>query len=191
MLEKWLDVFGDLLDDFVPKAYLVYEKSRESYLNDDLVTANKLKRLNYLLHNSEVPYTAEIGKNPVFAYGGIGVIIHADAKIGQRCNFGSSVTVGGDRNGVPVIGNDVYLSTGAKVIGGVKIGDGAIIGANSVVLTNVEPFSVVAGAPSKLISEVNIDNFEKYSGFYWCKGDDEKIKRFKEWYFIKKKFRMP
>jgi acetyltransferase-like isoleucine patch superfamily enzyme len=52
------------------------------------------------------------------------------------------------------IGNDVWVGMGALILGGVTIGDGAIIAARSVVTKNVEPYTIVAGIPAKRIGEV-------------------------------------
>jgi len=63
------------------------------------------------------------------------------------------VTLGG-RSGqqeVPVIDDDVFIGAGAKVLGPVKVGKGAAIGANSVVLADVPPYSTVVGIPGKVI----------------------------------------
>lgn len=53
--------------------------------------------------------------------------------------------------GNTVIGNDVWIGQNATILPGVHIGDGAIIGANSVVASDVEPYSIVVGNPVKLI----------------------------------------
>ncbi|MBO7061165.1 MAG: CatB-related O-acetyltransferase [Fibrobacter sp.] len=53
--------------------------------------------------------------------------------------------------GDTVIGNDVWIGQDATILPGVHIGDGAIIGANSVVASDVEPYTIVAGNPAKLI----------------------------------------
>jgi len=60
-----------------------------------------------------------------------------------------------------VIGNDVWIGLRAIIMGGVKIGDGAIIAANSVVTKDVEPYSIVGGAPAKLIRKRFTDNETK------------------------------
>jgi serine O-acetyltransferase len=181
-MDYFLDFFNGFLGRDIPKAFVIYLESRKAFLSHDFDLAERLYRLNYILHNSSVPYTAEIGKNTIFAYGGIGVVLHAGSVIGERCNIGSNVTVGGDRTGVPKIGHDVYLATGSKIIGNVEIGDGAVIGANAVVKKNVSPFEIVGGIPAKPIAKIDKINFEKYSGYYWCKGDHESIKRFVDWY---------
>lgn len=55
-----------------------------------------------------------------------------------------------NRYGV-IIGNDVWIGYGATILGGVKIGDGAVIGANAYVNQDVEPYAIVAGQPAKTI----------------------------------------
>lgn len=109
--------------------------------------------LIFLLYNSKVPASAKIGKGTRLGYGGIGVVIHDRASIGERVMIGPNVTIGG-RSGhsqVPVIGNDVDISTGAKVLGPVTIGHHAIIGANAVVINDVPDCAVVAGVPARII----------------------------------------
>jgi acetyltransferase-like isoleucine patch superfamily enzyme len=52
-----------------------------------------------------------------------------------------------------IIGNDVWIGTGAKILKGVTVGDGAVIAAGAVVKDNVEPYAIVGGIPAKKISE--------------------------------------
>lgn len=112
----------------------------------------------FLLYNSSIPYQAKIGKGTKFAYGGIGVIIHKRAVIGSNCNIGSNVTIGGRSNhqSVPVIGDRVYIGTGAKILGPVTIGDDVKIGANAVVLMDVPDNATAVGVPAKIISREDI-----------------------------------
>lgn len=81
-----------------------------------------------------------------------GVVIHGDAKIGTGCMIMQQVTVGMIGTGqVPVIGNNVYIGAGAKVLGRVVIGDGARIGANAVILTDVPAGCTAVGIPARII----------------------------------------
>lgn len=107
---------------------------------------------------SWVPHTAKIGKNVVLAYGGLGIVIHSDAVIGNNVEIGQSVLVGGNGReyGAPEICDHVYIGSGAKVLGPIKVGRGAVIGANSVVLKDVPENCVVVGIPARVIKE-NID----------------------------------
>lgn len=107
----------------------------------------------FLLYNSKIPTSCEIGKESFFSYGGIGVVLHARCKVGNNVDIGTNVTIGG-RSGnyeVPIIGNNVYIATGAKIIGPIKVGNNATIGANAVVINDVPENAIMAGVPAKLI----------------------------------------
>ena len=106
-----------------------------------------------IIHNSAVFSCTQIGSNTTFAYGGIGVVIHKRAVIGSNCVIGSNVTIGGKSNSVevPIIGDNVFIATGARILGNVKIGNNCVIGANSVVVKSVPDNCVVAGIPAKII----------------------------------------
>lgn len=99
---------------------------------------------------------AKFGTGVKLGYSGLGTVIHGQAVIGKGVTIGSNVTIGGNfGNGVPNIGNYVYIATGARLLGGINIGEGSIIGANSVVLKDVEPYSIYAGAPARFIRKVH------------------------------------
>lgn len=78
-----------------------------------------------------------------------GIVIHSQTQLGRGVTVMQQATIGGkdlDHNVAPVIGNDVYVGAGARVLGGIRIGDGAIIGANAVVTRDVPPRATVVGA---------------------------------------------
>jgi len=110
--------------------------------------------LNYLLFNCSIPASCRIGERTYCSHRGMSVVIHEAAVIGRDCVIGTCVTLGGRGKGVegaPVIGNNVYIATGAKILGPVHIGDNAVIGANSVVLTDVAADQTVAGNPARVL----------------------------------------
>jgi len=76
------------------------------------------------------------------------------------------------------IGNDVWIGHGAIILSGVTIGDGAIIGAGSIVTKDVEPYSIVAGNPAKIIHERFPDNIikELLEFKWWDKSTEDKNK---------------
>lgn len=89
--------------------------------------------------------------------------INGDAKIGENLRIQEGVTIGAGRGGTPTIGNNVYLGTGCKIIGNIKIADNCAVGANAVVVKDViEKGITVAGVPAKKISENN-----SYSNVFW------------------------
>ena len=94
----------------------------------------------------DIPFTAEIGKG--FYIGHFGqIIVNQNCVIGNNCNISQGVTLGqtnrGKRAGSPTIGNNVYIGPGAKIIGGINIGDNVAIGANCVVTKDAPENAVV------------------------------------------------
>lgn len=77
--------------------------------------------------------------------------IHPDVVIGDRCGIMHEVTLGtlAPKKGAPVIGNDVFIGAGAKILGPVRIGDGAKIAANSLVIRDVPAGATAIGVPAK------------------------------------------
>ncbi len=128
-------------------------------------------RLQYLLFNCSVPGSCKIGKGSKFAYGGIAVVIHSRAVVGENCLIGQGVTIGGKSGWyeVPVIGNNVIINAGAKIIGPVRIGNNVEIGASTVVVKDVPSNCVVAGIPARILrSNMTIDN--------WTEMNKEKVR---------------
>lgn len=125
--------------------------------------------LQYFLFNCSVPASCAIGGGTKFGYGGMAVILHARTKIGKNCIIGSCVTIGGKSGWyeVPMIGDNVEIHSGAKIIGPVRIGNNVIIGANAVVTKDIPDNCVVAGIPAKIIKEnITKEDFKsvKYRG---------------------------
>jgi serine O-acetyltransferase len=145
-------------------AYKLYIKARKHYLKGNMFRAKITTKLNNLVHNSYIPFTVEIGENSKFAYGGIGVVLHGKCKIGKNCTIGQGCTIGGrtGHGGPPIIGDNVYISAGARLLGGFQVGNNVVIGANAVVIENVPDNCVVAGVPAKIIS-TNIDKWKNES----------------------------
>jgi acetyltransferase-like isoleucine patch superfamily enzyme len=84
-----------------------------------------------------------------------------------------------DTNGNVIIGNDVWIGEGVTIMSGITIGDGAVIAANSHVVKDVSPYSIVGGNPAKLIkfrfTKGQIDRLVKIKWWNW---NDSKIKKY-------------
>lgn len=83
------------------------------------------------------------------------IVVNGNSKIGKNCRIHEGVTIGatnGEDN-APILGNNIFIGSGAKIIGNIRIADDVAIGANSCVVKNVEEKSItVAGIPAKKIS---------------------------------------
>ena len=102
----------------------------------------------------EIHPGATIGRG-FFIDHGMGVVIGETSEIGDNVTLFQGVTLGGTgkERGKrhPTIGNNVVIGTGAKILGAIKIGDHVKIGANSVVLQDVPPYSTVVGIPGRVV----------------------------------------
>jgi serine O-acetyltransferase len=96
---------------------------------------------------------ASIGEGIYMGHVG-GVIISQHAMIGKNCDISQRVTIGVSamgREGAPVIGDDVYVGTGATLVGKIIIGSGAKIAANTLVIDNVPDGATVMGVPGRVL----------------------------------------
>ena len=133
---------------------VLYRLSNRCYKRKIIFLARFFQNMNRFFNNSYIPYTAQIGYDSKLAYGGIGVVLHGNAKVGNNCMIGQNITIGGrtGHGGPPIIGNNVYIAAGSRILGGITIGDNVIIGANAVVLKDIPANSVAVGIPAKIIS---------------------------------------
>ena len=98
----------------------------------------------------ELPCEVEIGRNFVIDHFG-GIVISGYAKFGDNCRIRNGVVVGlqrVDEPCAPVIGNNVDIGSGAKILGPIKIGNNVVIGANAVVIRDVPDNCIAAGVPA-------------------------------------------
>ena len=102
-----------------------------------------------------IPAAAQIGHSFYIAHFG-GIILNSNTIIGHNCNISQGVTIGvsglGDKRGVPVIGNNVYIGANAVIAGKISVSDNSLIGACSLVSSDVPEKGVVVGVPAAVVS---------------------------------------
>lgn len=132
----------------------------EYYSNQPQNIFNKIMRLwHYYVHKKlsyKLGYTIyknNFGPGVCFCHYGT-LVVNKDARIGKNCRIHVGVNIGGYNGGVPVIGDNVYIGPGAKIFGGITIGNNVQIGANAVVNKSFPDNVVVAGIPAKIIKEI-------------------------------------
>ena len=111
-----------------------------------------LFKLVQIITGIELPCEVKIGRNFVIDHFG-GIIISGYAQFGDNCRIRNGVVVGLRRveeKYAPVIGDNVDIGAGAKVLGRIRIGNNVLIGANAVVLCDVPANSIAAGVPARI-----------------------------------------
>lgn len=106
--------------------------------------------------SADIPPTIIIGKGTIVKHNGLGVVFHGKAIIGENVTIFQNVTIGGrNGRGAPIIKDNVYIGCGACVLGNVIVGEGAVIGANSLVIKDVPDGAIVGGVPARIIKYTN------------------------------------
>ncbi len=109
-------------------------------------------KLVQILTGIELPCEAVIGRNFVIDHFG-GIVISGYARFGDNCRIRNGVVVGLSRVEdpvAPVIGHNVDIGTGAKLLGRITIGDNVLIGANAVVVRDVPADHIAVGVPARV-----------------------------------------
>ena len=110
--------------------------------------------LNKFLNGCVIGRNAEFKEGLVLMHP-IGVVINGGVRGGLHIVIESGVVIGAAKNGlpveVPVLGNYIFIGAGAKVLGGIKIGNNVKIGANAVVVKDVPDGATVVGIPARVV----------------------------------------
>lgn len=152
-LRLWLSL---LYPYMVPT--LLYRISHFLQLRNMQPLAKLLSCFNFLFFGIEIASSCSIGPG-LFIPHSQGTVIGAWS-IGSNATIFQGVTLGAkrlafdfDRSSRPVLGDNITIGAGAKVLGGILIGSNSFVGANSVVISDVPSDCVVAGVPAKIIRD--------------------------------------
>lgn len=126
------------------------------YIRGYKLIARMISQFSRFITGIEIHPGAKIGKG-CFIDHGMAVVIGETTEIGDDVTIYQAVTLGGTGKDVgkrhPTIGNNVVVSSGAKVLGPFKVGDNSKIGAGSVVLEEVPPNCTVVGVPGRIVRQ--------------------------------------
>lgn len=139
------------------------EKRTRKKINFYLSLKNKSKKslldklfINFLYDDLYIKNSIVIGKessvfNDICLPHLQNIVIGEGVRIGKKCTIFQGVTLGQNRGKYPIIGDNVIIYAGAKIVGDVYVGNNSIIGANAVVVKTVPDNAIVGGVPAKII----------------------------------------
>lgn len=106
----------------------------------------------------DIPPGTRIGPGLYIGHFG-GIVVSPHSVIGANCNLSPGVIIGrknsGGSPGTPILGNNIYVGPGVKIIGGINVGDNCVIGANAVVVKDCPSGSIMAGIPAVRIGDAS------------------------------------
>jgi serine O-acetyltransferase len=162
--------------------------TKEKCSSKSKLTANFSKFIFQLYqyeNNSSIAWNSTFKSEPCFPHGMKSIFVSGGANVGHNCVIFQQVTIGSitlpdaKRKGAPTIGDNVYIGSGAKIIGSIKVGNNVRIGANAVVYKDVPDNSVVVTGEQNIITrDVPLDNrFYSYHGkwVYYEKGSFREV----------------
>lgn len=155
-IERWEEILNLNYGRYKNLTYLMYKykefRNIVIYRNANKTISRIIIRLLYPPLESLYIEAKEIGGG-LFIQHGFSTMISAES-IGENFWINQQVTLGyKDSTRPPIIGNNVVITCGAKVLGPIKVGDSVTIGANAVVVKDIPSKVVVAGIPAKIIKE--------------------------------------
>lgn len=119
-------------------------------------------KMNAVFCNCIIGRGAEFGPGFVLVHS-TGVVINGRVRGGANVKIEHQVTIGAERRESPVLGDDVFIGAGAKIIGAVRIGDGARIGANAVVLDDVPAHCTAVGIPARVVRRRQTESLDAHA----------------------------
>ncbi|MBP3920647.1 MAG: serine O-acetyltransferase [Bacilli bacterium] len=138
------------------KIMIYYRIAHFFYLKKHYLLARMISERGKRKTGIEIHPGATIGSN-FFIDHGVGVVIGETAVIGDDVTIFHGVTLGGTGKEKgkrhPTVGNNVFIGSGAKILGNINIGDNVKIGANAVVLKDVMPNTTVVGVPGVVVKK--------------------------------------
>ena len=136
-----------------------------SYHLDPKTWKKKIWNKYMEMHGASISIDAQIEAPLILPHGVSGIYVTQSAKIGKNVVIFQQVTIGANTilssksYGAPLIGNNVYVGAGAKIIGNANIGDNCRIGANAVVVENIPSNSIVVlDKPRIIVRSEPLDN---------------------------------
>lgn len=148
---RFVGILSPFIVDTIYGGFWNYRNSLRGGVVRDAIYNSYMERNHFFIGEK-----AQFDSEPILPHGINGIHISSHAIIGKNVVIFHHVTIGsntilGRRYGSPIIGNNVYIGCGAKIIGKVSVGDNCRIGANAVVVKDMKPNTIAVNAPTRFI----------------------------------------
>lgn len=114
-----------------------------------------LCKVNAVICGSVIGLGAQFGEEFIILHS-VGITINSRVRGGHHIVIENGVVIGAEKRKSPVLGDNIFVGSGAKILGDISIGDNVTIGANAVVVKDVPSNVVVGGVPAKIIRKKNM-----------------------------------
>lgn len=131
-------------------AQLIYRLMRYCQTHRLRVAAMLLYRANAAIGHAVIGRDADFGPGLVILHS-YGIVINSEVRAGRNLVLEHGVTIGAEKGRSPVLGDNVFVGAGAKIIGDVRIGSDVKIGANAVVTRDLPDGATAVGVPARVV----------------------------------------
>jgi len=148
-------------------ATIIYRINRSFFLIDIPIIKIPIRlfcfilfKLSEVLFGISLPPAVDIGPGLHIGHTGL-IVINYQVKAGKNLSIGNGIIIGAaglGKIGAPVVGNNVFIGSGAKILGKISVGNNSRIGANAVVISNVPEGATVVGVPAKVVKIQNLSD---------------------------------
>lgn len=108
------------------------------------------QKLNAVFCGCVIGINTQFGKRFIILHS-VGVVVNSATVAGDDIVLESGVVIGAEKGKSPILGNNIFVGSGAKILGDLRVGNGVVVGANAVVVKDVQEYTVVGGVPAKVI----------------------------------------
>ncbi len=147
--DSWRSILKVMVADgtFAMAVYRLMQFCQRHHLSPLAMVFNKI---NVVFGGCVIGRGADFGQAFVLLHSN-GVVINAGVRGGSHVYLEHQVTIGSDKGKSPVLGDDVYIGAGAKIIGSIHLGNGVRVGANAVVIHDVPDGCTAVGIPARAL----------------------------------------
>src|ERR1041385_5839305 len=131
-------------------AQILYRLMRFCQTRRLKILALIIYRLNAIIAHAVIGRDAEFGPGLIILHS-FGIVINSEVRAGRNVVLEHGVTIGAEKGHSPILGDNIFIGAGAKIIGAIRIGSDVKIGANAVVVKDLPDGATAVGVPARIV----------------------------------------